>query len=41
MSKMAKWTYGISTWGVECVVDSMICACWELVNRYMSISWTC
>ena len=32
MSKMGKWTCGISNWGVECVVDSVVEAYWELVS---------
>ena len=32
MSKMGKWTCGISNWGAECVVDSVVEAYWELVS---------
>ena len=34
MSKIAREIYGIANWGAECVVDSVIEACWELVNRH-------
>ena len=34
MSKMTKWTFGISNWGAKCVVDSVIEAYWEIVNRH-------
>ena len=33
MSKIAREIYGIANWGTECVVDSVIEACWELVHE--------